>query len=852
MDRKNQLEYCKVCKHRKKDFHKGIVCGLTNERADFIETCSHYVNDDTVEVRKIEDNSKQTVESVLFSFLKGLLNRNSRTNTEGDLKTKRKIKLKVFEMIFISFFIFNIILQLFQNFSGRSMLLVFSALLLSLWYLIFSYWAFCKKKKRRSVINVFAGIAFSTSIITFPFLIWLAYGSATKVLTAFNILFFICLSLYLFKHKNKILLKKHKLVWFRSLIILVIVGFFAYAPITFNPYRYLIIKLNNGNETLVSNIQMHAYGEEYLEAMENGDCDQAIASAEKSFIEGCLWNNVDLEYRNGEPDIEQSLINLLHYSERKQMRKGFNSMSGVFTNLYEAYTCKGSQYIDNDDYSMAFKYLKMADLALSAYVQDTEYWKESKSDVLNNLALCLMELGDLELSDSLYYEALTLNIDASGELDYRNNVIYSNYAQLQEELNNLEDAIILYNMCLDVLIPEYQKFKSVDDLDEIRNVYHDLVRLNMVTDNLPQARELIRECIVLSDFETAKHYTSYLMSGLCYYKMNEYYLAEKEFVIAKQGYERILEPSNQNIAENLYALAISRVALAKYDLARNDLDEGSIITINNHGENSSWYAKFILANANFSEIMGDFRKAECQYLEAEKVYNVNFGENNKHVAKLLPKLANVQVTLGKYKKAEFNLERAINIGEIHFDTYSFGYMTILNSAADAYYGLGKLDEATQLYNRILSVNEDFGYSNSASTAMALNGLALVYLDENKINLADSLLNLSLEIHVQIFTEDHPYTAIVYANMANLRLDQNRIEEAIELTDKAMEINEQYFDQSHYNFAELYVVYANAFVEKRDFSKAVLYFNKAQQIYIANFGKNHYKVLQTKELLEYYE
>jgi hypothetical protein len=42
MTREEQLQFCKVCKNKKFDPHKGIVCALTGEQADFQETCSNY------------------------------------------------------------------------------------------------------------------------------------------------------------------------------------------------------------------------------------------------------------------------------------------------------------------------------------------------------------------------------------------------------------------------------------------------------------------------------------------------------------------------------------------------------------------------------------------------------------------------------------------------------------------------------------------------------------------------------------------------------------------------------------------------------------------------------------------
>jgi rhomboid protease GluP len=47
MNRDKQLEYCKKCKKQAFDMSQGIVCGLTNQKADFTGECEHFELDGT-------------------------------------------------------------------------------------------------------------------------------------------------------------------------------------------------------------------------------------------------------------------------------------------------------------------------------------------------------------------------------------------------------------------------------------------------------------------------------------------------------------------------------------------------------------------------------------------------------------------------------------------------------------------------------------------------------------------------------------------------------------------------------------------------------------------------------------
>lgn len=45
MTREEQLKFCNVCTHRKNDPHQGIICSLTDEKANFEDHCENYSDD---------------------------------------------------------------------------------------------------------------------------------------------------------------------------------------------------------------------------------------------------------------------------------------------------------------------------------------------------------------------------------------------------------------------------------------------------------------------------------------------------------------------------------------------------------------------------------------------------------------------------------------------------------------------------------------------------------------------------------------------------------------------------------------------------------------------------------------
>lgn len=65
MTRKEMVEYCSLCVNRKMDEEKGLVCGLTNEYADFEGQCENFKGDEhEIEernLRKRQENSKTII-----------------------------------------------------------------------------------------------------------------------------------------------------------------------------------------------------------------------------------------------------------------------------------------------------------------------------------------------------------------------------------------------------------------------------------------------------------------------------------------------------------------------------------------------------------------------------------------------------------------------------------------------------------------------------------------------------------------------------------------------------------------------------------------------------------------------
>lgn len=70
MTREEQLQFCRVCKNKSSDPHKGIICSLTNERGDFDGICPNYdENIQEAEKARLQqaEKERQTKENLTIS-----------------------------------------------------------------------------------------------------------------------------------------------------------------------------------------------------------------------------------------------------------------------------------------------------------------------------------------------------------------------------------------------------------------------------------------------------------------------------------------------------------------------------------------------------------------------------------------------------------------------------------------------------------------------------------------------------------------------------------------------------------------------------------------------------------------
>lgn len=766
--------------------------------------------------------------------------------------------MKRYEKILTIIVVGLFVVQLFPNFAGKSALFALTTWLLALSYFIGGYWLFNQKDNRKYFLPITAGLAFAVSIIAIPFIIRLRLDNSYYFFPILNGLLCIGLTVYAFKNRNTDKLTSSiKSIFKRAIVILAVSSLFTYTPISFKPYRHILIALNNGNEYLVNNLLMFDYTEECEEALDKGDCDRAIEYAEMANKAGKIWLGIKEEEKQMPDSTSQLIQGLLKDSTNKISPEIQNALqafvggdelykiSGTYTNLYKAYKCRADAEYDNNQFSNALKDYDKAHKSLTAVNHNSKYWDEEKAWSFNNIALCYKGLNKLAMADSFYVEAINSYKEIKDTADNGLAKLYSNMAfSLSEELQ--------YGYSNDLFqaangILRKDTANGINRKDLVTN-YNGLTKNYLMQDTLENAMFFIKRAMKFATKGESEFCSTTLYNGVCLYKLNKYQEADSVLKTCLQCYQRQPKCDKQNVAECNLLLSQVNIALAKYDDARKYVNTGIEITEKNFGSNSSRYANYLKVLAHLNKIVGDYPTSQTQYNQVIEIYTHELGNRNSKLPSVLAGLADLEIILSDFNSAKQYSDSSLSIAAIYLSLTFPSTTDLLINAAYVDYCIGLYKPADTLYRKAITINDNYGLHSDARTAIALNGLGLIETTKKNYKKADSLFTQSLELHKQLFTDNNPLTAIVYLNFGTLCILENKLLDAEEKLNKALTIDRQFFKNDHDIFADIFVALGDLAKKQGQKEVAQDNYKKALDIYKKKFNEGHWKIVATQRKL----
>jgi len=738
----------------------------------------------------------------------------------------------------------------FIYFSGEWMPFQVVTWSLALSYLVAGFWLFnSDRENRKFVLPIIAGIAFGLAIFIIPFYLRLfegvnEYEGIFSLFPISNAILCLYLVIYLIiNRKTGKITRDVKTTFVRSVIILVISGFFVTTPKMYAPHRALL-KIVHSNNYLLHNVLMFEYNEKSKKALKNDDYEKAIEYALKANKEGILW--LELE----DDETIDYAINCSHEDTLAlyNIGKRLYPIGATYSLLTRVYERKADKEYENGQYEKALenykeshKYRLVHEVVISKEMSEVNQrdWAIGKVQSLISLARCYKKLKQYDMMDSLYLKA-TQSFEVI--MEYRNKgleIPFNNLAYALSEMEDYYSSTYFYIVTSEILLQDTVSKKNREFLADVYNRtaenYYQLDKIQETLHYLQQAERFL-------DNKKSTYYCYNLyFKGLVAHKLNEYQNADSILKNCLQCYENNSRP--QSIANTNKVLAQTNITLAKYDDAREYANKGLAFIEKNHGKNSYEYANFLKDIAAINKITGDYSTAYQQYKQIIEVYT-RFNGNSSELAVILSDFAHLEIILSNSESAKRYSDKAMSIiisNGISLTSPSTTYF--LNNTAYIEYCVGHSIQADTLYKQVISINNNYNLPFAPTLAVALNGLGLIETERKNYKKADSLFKQALTVHAKYLPHNHPLVANVYLNWGILQIKENKLSEAEEKINEAFKINKQFFASTHDVFADILVAQGDIAKKRGQNDVAKSKYQQALTIYKTHFPDNHWKIME---------
>lgn len=755
------------------------------------------------------------------------------------MKRFEKIILLILALLFVLF-----LLPISDSFQFVFMLVLFVVAMI---YCIGGYWMLNSKDDQKTALPIIAGIGFGIAILgtIFPFNL-----QEYDILNYFpipNAILCLVSAVYIISKKRKgIITKNLKNIFIRSSIILILSSFLIYSPITFTPFRKLLMVLHYENKSYSDNLLMFDYRHKAEKSLAKKNYDEAINYALKSNEAGKRWNNID-EFSLDEidetlarfkelsqfsediaPDFEESLKSILIANNL------YYPISGTYSLLYKVYKEKAKYFFEEENYEIALENYQIANEYISLFDFPGEHWAAEKAWSYYDIAFCYNRMSEYEDAKEYYIKALEQYIDFVGREDVDFSLLISEFAFLlykMEEWQYSVDLLLSSNKILlkESLSPEIRRKLSQN--------YSSLISCYLFLDYMTDALSTAELYLACAEPKSVDYYDAQLLYSTVLYRLTEYEKA-KDLATQVLSSNHSHPSTNQQNGDIYFLLSKIDIALGKYNSAKENIIKRIAITKVNFGEFSVKYANDLMVLATIEKIAAHYKEAERLYDKARSIYLSHNLEYK--LAELAVEKALLEIKLAHFHEAKANIDYAFDFIQTH---YSFTLLPVANNLCDiAYvkYSLRDFIAADTLYRNILDTNYIPDHKRVLE-ASVLNGLALIAMERTNYKQADSLFTQSIHIYTDKLGDNHPTTATVKLNLAQLQLKENRLDDAEKNLNHALEVYKQHFDEDHDLIADVYSALGDLAHKRGQKGNADNYYQKAHNIYQTKFDGNHWKL-----------
>ncbi len=680
-------------------------------------------------------------------------------------------------------------------------------------YIFKSHKLFYSKKEH---IYLLMSVGFFLGISLFSIFFYTSFSNTDAylifILLNSCILFFFAIY-FLIKRKNFPIGYKQITIRVFSVFILNILFFNLSHHYSLN--RWIIKQFNEDNLSILSNIEMWDSAAKYDIHFENKDYDLAIEEAKITLQKGKEW---------------------VYYSISP-----LETISGAYTNLYDAYKYKGDQLYDDKQYTEALISYKKADSII--YLTDYQPPEGNKNRQYNSHWSLLDTYDKLDSISKFQVHLDSLFLHHLKPIDTTHTDLYSllqTGTSFYLRQQYYADAIELGKANLIFL--ERDTINSKDTINHrLRyvNTYANLLINYYQFDSISQTEN------ILSKFEkiaTPEHCIFFLVKTQYLLKASSY----EAISYAKKAcdcYGKLSQESSNYVYSQLL-LAESYLSSSKLREVKKKLDQiHNLIFTSALKNNINLISRFYKLRFDYYFTIQDYTKAKQNI---QLIFDLKSDTFNDTYLKLQLALIDTEIEisfdlnlLNKKLRKKFNDATFLSTAEI----------SIYNDWASINVQYPQHRRfADSLFKQTLEVHKKANVTTTHSLSIAYNGLGVVNFYNKKYTIADSLFTKSLSI---IEEEKHISKAVTIYNLALSSFQQKKYIAFESYIDRYESIIEKYFP-SHTNMyhAQLYKLRGDLLkYHLKDIKTANTYYKKALDIAQKYFSDHHSFIIELKTLLK---
>ena len=720
---------------------------------------------------------------------------------------------------------------------------------------------FNTQKEKQTYLPLCAGILYSLAVITLPSAVQL---QALDIYTYFpipTILFTIGLGIYLLLYrKTAKITVDTRYIFYRGFVLSAVCSFFLYTPETYRPYRKLLIQLNEGNEFLTNNLLMMDYTHESDAALEENNCDVAIAYAlkanaharkliKKTEVEELNYQTRafiinELLQENVEAISPESMKTLLQYEGEEHLYP----ISRTYSTLCSAYYCKGEKLYTEKQYTKALSNYLAAYSNLTTTPIKSVYWQEQKSDLLNMIGHCYRQLNKIELSAYFFMSALENYNEATNntDIDLTSSAYVSNLAFLMSSQNGYAESNELLESINVALLKEEQ---TQEHRKVLLNNYQAQSYNYLALDNLEQAFASIKKAQKLVDPHSSNYCTVQYIVAFCQFKANRFKEAETTIQDCLRCFEETSTSSSLKSIEGRTLLGQIKFALGQFDEAKAQITLVLDLTAKSTGKNNELYAYNSKILGDINKILGHYSIAKQNYTTALEIYNSGQVTQTHNIPLVLTGLADLVLLQANFIEAQSLINQALDDAASTLIPSSPNVAHIYSQAAHIAYHRNNLITADTLYQKSIAITERYNLTQSLLKANAHNGLGLVEMNRNNYMGSNKHFQEALKLYQKIVSDQSPFTAQVYLNYGILHIQEGELVDAATKLNRSYQINQDFFKADHPIFGDIAVALGDLAVKKGEQVMAQQQYQKALAIYNKYFDTTHWKVRETQQKLK---